>query len=209
METFSERNIDFSLICQKCGMERYINIPLSIPSGMYLGISQFQEILNQTTFDCSFCEQSGLMGDNNKFKLEKTSGLDDDLVPQISDQNKKDWYYELEELFHIFLKEIFDINEFENPGFVSIFYQCRFLLNKTMDFELYNVFTGVYKIAAVLLENGQKKTVEGKYTLLYDVELGGNLPEELIINPHDYTTGTKSIKLDENLTHPFSLLIKK
>ena len=186
MEGILKRNIDFSLLCNGCKTDRSFSLPIGVPNEMYLGVNQFREILRQTNIECFYCGQTGFAGDEQKFKLIKTKGLDDDLSPNLSNQEKRQWFYDLHLMFQIYLKKIFDINEFANPGFALDFYQCRLLLAKKIEKEYKDKRFGVYLTEAVLLENGTNHTVQSKFPFIYEVEIVSNLPEELIINPKEY-----------------------
>jgi hypothetical protein len=205
MENILKRNIDFILLCNECKTDRSFSLPIGIPKEMYLGINQFKEILSQKNIECYVCGQSGFAGDEQKFKLIKTKGLDDDLSPNLSNHEKRQWFNDLHLIFQIYLKKIFNINEFAIPGFALDFYQCRLLLIKKIEKEHKDKRFGVYLTDAVLLENGINHTVKSKFPFIYEVGIECNLPEELIINPKEYNADEEKISTGDYIP----VLVKK
>ena len=205
-EEVKTRKVDFNVLCNNCRTDRRFNVPLGLPAEMYLGLNQFKEILRQMDIECFYCGQKGYAGDETKFELVSTKGLDEDLTPQISTHEKRQWYYDLDFIFQHYLKNIFDINEYENTGFAVDFYESRFILKRQFEVKQKETRLGFYMTGAIALHNGQNKTVEDKFPFMYKIDLDKNLPEQLIINPKNYSAEEKPIKTKEGGTHYFPLL---
>ena len=208
-DNYTERSIDTRFLCMNCRTDINMNVPIEIPNELYLGINHFKEILNQIELECSYCGQKGFAGDVSKFELIQTSGLDEDLSPRLSSHEKRQWYYSLDFIFQHYLKEIFKINIYENTGYAVDFFECRFVLtNKTIvekkEFNL--VF---YNTGAIILQNGKEKKVEGKYPFMCKVGLGKEIPDELIVNPKNYSAKEKQVTFPDGSSIPFPLLEMK
>lgn len=204
-QVIKTREVDFDLLCNKCQTDRKFCSPISASKEMYLGISQFREVLKQLEVECFLCGQKGYAGDLQKFTLTKTQGLDEDLVPSISTHDKRQWYYDLDFIFQHYLKEIFDINEYENVGFAIDFFECRFILKKEFEYEKNDNLIGIYSTEAIAKYNGDTKTVDGKFPFLYKIEKDKSLPKQLIINPRNYSAIEKPLKTNSG-THYVPLL---
>jgi len=208
-DNFNKRQVAAVLICMNCKIDNNVTVPIITPKESYVGVSEFKEILNSIEIDCSYCGHNGFAGDENKFELVMTTGLDEDLEPELSNHQKRQWFYNLDFYFQHYVKQIFDINIYENTGYAVDFYKCKFLLTKlfVIKHPLYNI--GFYKTSAIVFQNGKHKDVEGKYSFMYQVLLDEELPEELIINPEDYSTEEKTVRIIEGGTTVMPLLVSK
>ena len=193
----SIRNVDFHTLCMNCRTDRRFNLPLNLPTEMYLGINQFKVILAQIPVECFYCGNKGFAGDEKKFELVGTKGLDENLVPTISTHEKRQWFYDLDFSFRQYLKEIFDVNEYENTGYAVDFYECRFILQKKFESSNERTKTGYYMTAAIALFNGKNKTVDGKFSFMHEFPTNEELPEQLIINPKKYSAVEKEVRTKE------------
>lgn len=203
-DDLTTRDIDYNILCKNCKTERNFTSPFTFPSDIFLNLTRFKEVLLQIDIDCLFCGNSGYAGDINKFDLVSTSGLDEDLKPIISNDDKRNWYSNLDFVFQYYLKEIFEINEYTQIGFSLDFYECRFVLNKQTEFSNKDSQYGFYLTKAVLLGNGDVHPVLNDFPFIYKVNPNQHLKDEIIINPHRYSAIEKPLKTSTgNIFFPF------
>ena len=197
MDYLEKREISFSLLCKNCKMDRSFSININVPSDMFLGVEEFKQVLQETPVECSLCGNSGIAGDNNKFSLSKTKGLDKDYVPSLSNFEKREWFRGLDFMYQEYIKRIFDINEFANPGYSLDFYKFRFEINKHIDTTTADETRkmGFYKIHKVIFENGKTHEVNDKYFFIYYFDINSELPDKMIISPDEYSAKEKMIRL--------------
>ncbi len=196
------RNISFDILCKNCGSIRMLNVPLSIPSEIYLGVNQFKEMLAQMHLECFSC------GEQERFDLIKTEGLDEDLIPQISIYEKKEWYNSLDFIFQHYLGQIFNIDDFSSANKILLF-ECRLILEKLFEEKNGNEKVVLYKIDAIALQDGQNKMITDNYPLVFIISSEKELSNQVIINPQKYVIEEKSIKLLGGKTYQFPVLKQK
>lgn len=197
MDTLVNREISFSLLCKNCKMDRHFSINIHVPIGMFLGVEKFKQVLQKTPVECNLCGNEGIAGDNSKFSLSKTKGLDKDYVPNLSNFEKREWFRSLDFMYIEYIKRIFNINEFANPGYSLDFYQFRLELNKQIDTTTVDKTRkmGFYRIYKVVFENGKTFEVKENYFFIYYVDNNSDLPDKMIIHPNEYTAKEKLIRL--------------
>lgn len=212
MDYLEKREISFSLLCKNCKMDRSFSININVPFDMFLGVEEFKQVLQKTPVECSLCGNTGIAGDNNKFSLSKTKGLDKDYVPNLSDFQKREWFRSLDFMYIEYMKRIFNINEYANPTYCTDFYQFRLELNKDIDTTTVDETRkmGFYKIHKVIFESGKTYEVKGKYFFVYYVDNNSELPDKMIINPDEYSAEERLIRLAPGAPRTsFPELIKK
>lgn len=197
MDYLEKREISFSLLCKNCKMDRSFNININVPFDMFLGLEEFKQVLQETPVECSLCGNSGIAGDNNKFSLSKTKGLNNDYVPALSNFEKREWFRSLDFMYKEYIKRIFDINEFANPGYSLDFYQFRLELDKQIDTTTADEKKrmGFYKINKVIFENEKTYEVKEKYFFIYYIDINSELPDKMIISPEEYSAVERLIRL--------------
>jgi len=197
MDNLEKREISFLLLCRNCKIDRSFSININVPFDMFLGVEEFKKVLQKTPVKCSLCGNSGIAGDNIKFSLSKTKGLDKDYVPMLSNFEKGEWFRSLDFMFKEYIKRIFDINEFANPGFAIDFYQFRLELDKIIDTTTADEKRkmGFYKTHKVIFENGNTHEVKEKYIFIYYVDNNSELPDKMIISPKEYSAEERLIRL--------------
>lgn len=96
-----------------------------------------------------------------------------------------------------YIKRIFDINEFTNPGYSLDFYQFQLELNKHIDTTTADGKRkmGFYRIYKVVFENGKTYEVKENYFSIYYLDSDSELPDKMIINPDEYTAEERLIRL--------------
>ncbi|MDP3915851.1 MAG: hypothetical protein Q8R96_19155 [Bacteroidota bacterium] len=178
-------------------MDRHYSININVPPEMFLGVEELKQVLQETPVVCNLCGNKGIAGDNSKFSLSKTKGLDEDHVPNLSNFEKREWFRSLDSMYKEYIKIIFDINEFSNPGYSLDFYQFRLELNKHIDTTTADESRkmGFYKIHKIIFENGKTYEVKEKYFFIYYVDNNSELPDKMIINPDEYTAKERLIRL--------------
>jgi hypothetical protein len=117
------------------------------------------------------------------------------MEPSISDFDKRQWFYDLDEIFKIYLRSIFGISQFNIPDqSTTDLYHCNLLLQKKVDLSQTNKKLGFYTISSIFLENGTNKVPDDNFPFLFSVGIEEQLPEELIINPENYTAKDTPVK---------------